>query len=74
RVNLTGTGGDTNVSACRLFHDANGDGAYDAGDVFLGNQTFSGGSLNFTLSFDVAYGTPEKLLLLFNISGSATVD
>jgi subtilisin-like proprotein convertase family protein len=74
RVNLTGTGVDADVSACRLFHDANDNGSYDAGiDVFLGNQTFSGGSLNFTLSFDVAYGTPEKLLLLFNISSSATV-
>ncbi|MCG2825465.1 MAG: integrin alpha, partial [Thermoplasmatales archaeon] len=71
-TNLTGTGVDEDVSACRLFHDANDNGTYEAGeDVFLGNETFSGGSLNFTLSFDVKYGTPEKLLLLFNITNSA---
>ncbi|MEW6070755.1 MAG: hypothetical protein AB1485_09075, partial [Candidatus Thermoplasmatota archaeon] len=44
-----------------------------AGDEQLGEAQFSGGALNFTISFNVVAGTPEKLLILYNISSTATV-
>ncbi|MCG2825605.1 MAG: hypothetical protein L6265_03300, partial [Thermoplasmatales archaeon] len=76
RVNLTGeNAADGDISKVRLIYDADWSGTINAGDEQLGEESFpiSGKSLNFTLSFDVSYGTPKHLLLFYNISSGATV-
>jgi len=74
RLDLIGTGGDANVSAVRLYHDINDNDTYEPGtDIQLGiDQTFLGGSLNFTgLSFPIAAGINESLLIVLDVSANA---
>ncbi len=70
---LTGTAPSNAFSSVKLYHDANDNGTYDSGvDVELSSKTFTAGSLTFSgLSFGVTAGTPENLLIVFNVSVAA---
>ncbi|MCJ2562593.1 MAG: lamin tail domain-containing protein [Candidatus Thermoplasmatota archaeon] len=75
-VNRTGTSTtESDISEATLWHDVNDDGDYDSGtDVCLDVATYSGGYYNFSgLSFDITAGTPERLLLMYNVSSSANI-
>lgn len=75
KVDLSGTGTDSDITAVRLYHDADGSGTLDGGDSQLGTtQSFSGGTLTFSgLWFIVNPGTPENLLIVYDISVTATI-
>ncbi len=75
-VDLSGTGGDTDIVAVRLYDDTDDSGNLTAGDTQLGtSQTFLSGTLTFSgLSFVVNFGTPENLLIVFDINTTATPD
>jgi hypothetical protein len=73
-VNRTGTSTtEADISQATLWHDVNDDGDYDAGtDVCLGAGTYSNGNYTFSgLSFGITAGTPERLLVMYNVSSSA---
>jgi hypothetical protein len=65
--------GDTDASGIKLWHDVNDDNAWDAGDAQLStSKTFSGGSVTFdTIGFTTTAGTPEKLLITYDIASGA---
>lgn len=72
---LTGTSSASYISSVNLYHDANDNGTYESGtDVLLSSKTFSGTTATFSaLTFNVAYGTPERLLIVYNVASSASV-
>jgi len=72
-VNRTGTSTtEADISEATLWHDVNDDGGYDAGDGCLGAGSYSNGNYTFTsLSFDIVSGTPENLLIMYNVSSAA---
>ncbi len=73
-VNRTGTSTtEGDVSEATLWHDVNNDGDFDSGtDTFLAAGSYSNGNYTFSsLSFDVVAGTPESLLVMYNISSSS---
>ena len=73
-VNRTGTSTtEADISEATLWHDVNDDGDYDSGtDVCLGAGSYSNGYYTFSsLSFDIVAGTPERLLIMYNVSSSA---
>ncbi|MEW5947463.1 MAG: PQQ-binding-like beta-propeller repeat protein [bacterium] len=75
KIDLTGTGVDTDVATAALYHDVNDNGAYDGGtDVQLGaDKTFTAGTLTFDgFTFPVVNGATESLIVLYTISGAAT--
>ncbi len=74
-VTLTSTGSDADIGAVRLFDDVNDNEILDLGtDVQLGSTlTFTGGYANFTgLSKNIAMGTPERFLIVYDIDSAAT--
>ncbi len=74
-IDLIGTGADADISAAKLFRDADGNGAYDSGtDTQLGaDKTFSSGALTFDgFTLSVATGTTETILVLYSIDAAAT--
>jgi photosystem II stability/assembly factor-like uncharacterized protein len=75
-VTLTGTGSDSDIDEAVLYDDVNDDGDYDAGtDTPLRAGTYSSGVYSFsTLSITVSAGTDENLLVLYNISATATLE
>lgn len=73
KVDLTGTGADADIAAAKLYDDANDDGVLDGGDTLLSTKTFLSATLTFdALSYTVTDPTAERLLVVFDISGSAT--
>lgn len=73
KVDRTGTSSDSDVSLVKLIDDANGNGLYDGGEATLASGTFSSGTKTFTLtSYTVTGGTPRKILVVYDISSSAT--
>ena len=75
-VTRTGTAqdGDTVASGIKLWHDVNDNNAYDNGtDTQLdGSQTFSAGTVAFSgIGFTVTAGTPEKVLVTYDIAAGA---
>ena len=68
----TSTGSDGDISSVRLYNDTNQDGLLGSGDVLLGETTFISGVANFPLSLVLSSATPIRVLLVFNISVSAT--
>jgi len=74
-VTRSGTGTDADVAAVRLFDDVNDNGAYDPGtDTLLGGPVpFTAGLATLSgLGKTIAGGTPESLLLLYDVSVGAT--
>ncbi len=76
RVDRIGTSSsDADVSAVYLYDDVDDSGDLTPGDIVLDTQTFTGGIATFTgLSTIVDFGTPEGLLILYDISASAVPD
>jgi len=75
-VDLSGTGADADIAAVTLVDDLNDNGVYELGfDNVLDTQTFVGGSLTFMLfpPLAVNLGTPENLLILYDIDIAATI-
>jgi hypothetical protein len=75
-VTRTGTAqdSDTDASGIKLWHDVNDNNTYDNGtDTQLdGSQTFSAGTVTFTgIGFTVTAGTPEKVLVTYDIAAGA---
>jgi len=70
---LTGTAPSNALASVKLYHDVNDNGAYESGtDVELSSKTFSSGVLTFNgLTFGVTAGTPENLLIVYNVSVAA---
>jgi photosystem II stability/assembly factor-like uncharacterized protein len=75
-VTLTGTGSSSDIDQAILYDDVNDDGDYDAGtDTYLATGTYSSGVYSFSsLSITVSAGSDENLLVLFNISATATLE
>jgi photosystem II stability/assembly factor-like uncharacterized protein len=75
-VTLTGTGSDSDIDEAVLYDDVNDDGDYDAGtDTPLAAGTYSSGVYSFSsLSISVSAGTDENLLVMYNISATATLE
>jgi KaiC/GvpD/RAD55 family RecA-like ATPase/photosystem II stability/assembly factor-like uncharacterized protein len=75
-VTLTGTGSNSDIDEAVLYDDVNDDGDYDAGtDTFLATGTYSSGVYSFSsLSVTVSAGTDENLLVMYNISATATLE
>jgi tetratricopeptide (TPR) repeat protein/photosystem II stability/assembly factor-like uncharacterized protein len=75
-VTLTGTGLDSDIDEAVLYDDVNDDGDYDAGtDTPLRAGTYSSGVYSFSsLSISVSAGTDENLLVMYNISATATLE
>jgi len=74
-VTRSGTGTDADTAAVRLYDDVNDNGIYDAGtDTLLaGPVTFGGGAATMPgLGKAIAAGTPESLLLLYDVAAGAT--
>ena len=74
RGDPAGTGNDTGI-AVRLYRDQNADGVLDAGDTFLGTQTFAGdpGVAAYTISpsLDVVPAGSVSLLAVYDLPGTA---
>ncbi|UCE73404.1 MAG: Ig-like domain-containing protein [Methanomassiliicoccales archaeon] len=74
KVTLSGTGSDGDISAVTLYDDTDDSGTLTAGDIQLGTGTFSAGTKTFSGLWITVYpGTPENLLIVFNVSATATV-
>jgi hypothetical protein len=74
KVDQTGTGVDADTGGITLYWDVNGDGLPDAGDTLLGAGTFSTKTLTFSgLSVNVVSGTPVNLLIVYNVTATATL-
>ena len=75
-ITLTGTGSDSDIDEAVLYDDANDDGDYDSGtDTPLRAGTYSSGVYSFSsLSITVSAGTDENLLVMYNISATATLE
>jgi hypothetical protein len=74
-VTATGTGADSDVAGVKLFDDVNDNGILDAViDVQLGaTATLSGGSASFSgLAKNIILGTPERFLIIYDLSVTAT--
>jgi len=73
-VTLTGTpptAGD--IAAARLVHDLDGDGVSDPGETVLDSGVF-GPTITFSgFSVLVAAGSPEELLVVYDIAAGATL-
>jgi len=73
-VDLSGTGADADIASVDLYDDVDDSGTLNVGDLLLDSATFAGGTLSFTpLTYTITAGTPENLLIIFNISGTATI-
>lgn len=72
-LDLSGTGLDSDVSGVRLVDDKDDSGGFSPGDAQLGaDRVFSSGSLVIDgFSFNIGFGAPESLLVLYNISSTA---
>jgi photosystem II stability/assembly factor-like uncharacterized protein len=75
-VTLTGTGSNSDIDQALLYDDVNDDGDYDAGtDTYLATGTYSSGVYSFSsLSVSVSAGTDENLLVMYDISATATLE
>jgi hypothetical protein len=74
RIDLTGTGTDSDIAGVDLYDDSNDNGSFDPGtDALLDSSSFAGGSLVFTgFTKNVNTGIAENLLILFDVSPTAT--
>ncbi|MCK4456956.1 MAG: lamin tail domain-containing protein, partial [Thermoplasmata archaeon] len=75
-VTKTGTSSQSSdIDAAVLYEDVNGDGDYDSGtDTYIATGSFSSGVYTFSsLSISVSGGTDKDLLVMYNISASATL-
>jgi hypothetical protein len=73
QVDQTGTGVDGDTGAIRLYDDVDDSGTLTGPDLFLDASGFLGGSLTFTpLTITVTAGTPENLLITFDVDPLAT--
>jgi hypothetical protein len=77
QVDLGGTEDPADVALVEIWDDVNGNDFVDVGDVLLGSGTFAGGpppTVTITLGagFTVTSGTPETLLVVFDIAVGAT--
>jgi len=62
----------TDVAAVRVYHDLNGNRAIDVADPLLDQAVFSGLVATFAnLGLPVASGTPEYLLVTFDVAAAA---
>jgi hypothetical protein len=75
KLDRGGTGTDSDTSSIYLYDDVNNDGDLDIGtDVLKDTQLFAGGTLTFTgFTVAVTSGTQENLLIVFDISATATL-
>jgi hypothetical protein len=74
-VNRTGTSTtEADVSAATLWKDVNGDGDYDSGtDTYIATGSYTNGNYTFSsLSIFTQTSTPTRLLVIYNISSSAS--
>ncbi len=77
RVRAAGTGNDaTMLSAARLYHDVNRDGAVDAGDTLIeGPDTFVGNDGNilwWNLDWGIPMGGNEDWLVVYDFNAANT--
>jgi protocatechuate 3,4-dioxygenase beta subunit len=77
QIDLSGTGIPADIVNVEIWHDVNSDDVVDVGDALLGSGTFAGGppptvTIMLGGGFPVSFGTPETLLVVYDISGVAT--
>jgi hypothetical protein len=77
QVDLSGTGAAADIALVEIWDDVDGNDVVNIGDVMLGSGTFAGGpppTVTITLGagFTVTSGTPETLLVVFDIAVGAT--
>lgn len=72
-INVTfgGTAGIGNISQVLIYNDTNSNAAYDAGELLLGNSTFSGTN-TCNVSINLVVSGTSKLLIAYKIHNSAT--
>jgi hypothetical protein len=77
QVDLSGTGVAADVANVEIWDDVDGNDVVNIGDVMLGSGAFAGGpppTVTITLGagYVVTSGTPETLLVVYDIAGGAT--
>lgn len=72
-ITQTGTIADAQVSAIRLYNDADNSGTVTPGDVLLGTTTLSGGTGTIVSNGFSIGPTTTRLLVTARITGGATV-
>jgi len=73
RVDLTGSGLDSDIAAVNLYDDTNDNGTFESGiDWLLDSGAFVGRTRLLFPSLYVAEGTTERMLLTYDVAGSAT--
>jgi hypothetical protein len=77
QVDLSGSQVAADIANVEIWNDLNGDDMVDVGDALLGSDTFAGGppptaTIVLGGGFPVNAGTPETLLVVYDISGFAT--
>ena len=71
-VSKLGTIADAQVTAVKIYSDANGNGSIDSGDVQLGSGTFSSGSANISFAAQTITTSPKYFLVAYDFAVNAS--
>lgn len=63
----------TDISNFRIYHDTNGNGAFDGGDSLVSNAVPLSNSMTFTLIGQTGIATERKYLLVADVSPAAII-